>query len=168
MIEFKFAEKSEVAAKHVLFANYIARYIFNGTQTFARIVFSTYGNLENTLDQYARLHTANQKLFAQKVDDFYKNVLEDFGKIKVFEKEFYAHLTRKLRVIYLKERRPYDKIKIDSLWYNKTKCTLEVGTEGNQAELDFLNDKGLQAAKDTAKIFFKYEGEIIFDESIVF
>jgi hypothetical protein len=168
MMEFKFSDDPEITAKHISFANYIARYIFNGAQTFARIAFTTYNNLDNTLDQYEKLHAANQKIFSEVVGDFYDSIVEDTAKIKVFEKDFLAHLTSKIRFVYIINHRSYDKLKIDSIWHNKETSTLELGIENSFNELDFLNDKCLELAKDAAKLFFKYSGKVIFDESLPF
>lgn len=168
MIEFKFDDEHEIKAQHVLYENYIARYIFDNMETFSRIVFTTYDNFQNAADQYGRLHSTNQKLFAETVDDFYKDIVEDSAKVSVLEKEFFAHLSRKLRVLYIKERRHYDKLNVSSLWYNKKNGTLEVGVDDALFELEFLNANGIQLAKEAVKLFYKYEGEVIFDDSMPF
>jgi hypothetical protein len=168
MIEFKFSDKAEVTAKHVLYENYIARYIFNEKETFARVVFTTFDNLNNALDQYERLHSSNQKFFKTVIDDFYEGIVKDSRRRAVFEKEFYAHLSRKLRILYLKEHRHYDKLNVSGLWFNVKKDVLEISIDDAATELNFLNNKAIEIGKQAARLFFKYEGEVIYDDSFPF
>jgi len=168
MIEFKFDDSQEIKARHVLYENYIARYIFDSVESFSRIVFTTHDNLCNALEQYERLHVANQKIFAEVVNDFYKDVVHDTSKLRVFEEEFFAHLSRKLRVFYLKSCRQYDKLNVSSIWFNKENSVLEIGVDNIFLEIEFLNDSCLTLAKDAVRLFYKYEGDVIFDESLPF
>jgi hypothetical protein len=68
--------------------HYIARYIINKREMFARIHFVRADKFETALEDYGRLHSANCDIFSKSCDEFYEGVLSDTKRTQVFLEEF--------------------------------------------------------------------------------
>ncbi|MBW4421175.1 MAG: hypothetical protein KME13_18400 [Myxacorys californica WJT36-NPBG1] len=81
-------EEDEIKGSAVEQDHHVGRYILNGEATFAHVHFIKADAFEGILNDYDSLHEANASFFQNAYDDFYKNVLDDYKRRKIFHKEF--------------------------------------------------------------------------------
>jgi hypothetical protein len=72
--------------------HYIARYIINKRETFARIHFVRSDKFETALEDYGRLHAANCTIFSKLCDEFYLDVFSETKRTQVFLEEFESEI----------------------------------------------------------------------------
>ncbi|HEX7722462.1 MAG TPA: hypothetical protein VF397_09905 [Pyrinomonadaceae bacterium] len=95
--------------------HYVARYIINKRETFARIHFVRSDKFETALEDYGRLHSANCDIFSKNCDEFYDGVLSDTKRTKIFLEEFEKEVKQSLWSRLLRSDLNLD-AKLDGLW----------------------------------------------------
>ena len=157
-------EPSEIDSAH-----YIARYIIEQQQTFARIFFVRSSKFADYLKNYAMLHQANCEILKEETAQFYEGIVKDQERYRIFIDDFKRRLQLLLR-INLPEG--IDMPKLDNLWFvwdkEKSALTLEVGFMKSEI-MEFLHSNdAYKVTKKLLKQFYRYEGEFHFSDDMPF
>ncbi len=159
-----FFNDSDQQATEVDEEHYIARYIINKRETFARIHFIRANKFEGALEDYGRLHSANSDIFAKSCDTFYKAILTDTARADVylpeFEKELRPRLESRLRIGINLEA------KLEGMWFywDKTEDRVEIMLPLQEPAIQFLNgdDDAQRYARRALEKFYRYKGKFAF------
>jgi len=160
-----FFEKTSHEATAVDEEHYIARYIVNKRDTFARIHFVCASKFETALKEYDRLHSANCKIFSGSCDEFYESVLSDGKRTQVFMEEFGQEIRQTLWIRLLRSSLHLD-AKLEGTWlyWRNKESLVEVMVPVSEEAIDFLNEdtKAKRAVADALAKWYRYTGPFRF------
>jgi hypothetical protein len=150
--------------------HYIARYIFNRKEVFARILFVRANAFLKILKDYDRLHLANCEIFNAQSNAFYDSIMKDPKKVDLFKEEFIRKLELALRrTSFTSDRRPTSEVKIHSLLWNIEKSVLQIDTSSEEEDLELLNGYEYKISTgQLLKTIYRYQGEFEFINDIPF
>jgi len=164
-----FTEKG-IKCTEITSEQHLARYIIKKKETFSRIRFLKADTFQAALPDYSRLHIANQSIFAQAYEDFYKDIFSDSARTKVLAEEFRKSLSFWLN--WEIERNLSDRVDVNSFGFlmPKDKSKLRISVDLDQNQLDLLNssDRCKERTAVALKKIYKYEGPFEFDYDIPF
>ena len=146
--------------------HYISRYILHKKNIVARIRFVCSKFCESIFDEYANVHKANCKIFSQKYDDFYLNLVESPKKVKILMPEFINRLNMNLFIILFKnfgERFDFEDL---SIFWSKADGTLNLYISLSYNIIEFLNNnaESKECVREALRYVFKYHGDFEFDD----
>jgi hypothetical protein len=165
---------ANITATQVKSEHYIARYIIQKQETFARIHFVKASDLGELLDDYGRLHNANCNLTSSLCSDFYAGIIADWKRTAVlleqFRKEMGSRLRWKIPFSRIKEI-DFDLLSIKCSRSNERAMVIDVPLDfDNEDAFAFLNgDEGIRTAVSAAlRKVYRFEGTFRFEPSIPF
>ena len=149
---------------------YVAGYIIDKQQTFAKIHFINAEAFDAKLAEYDKLHESNVACFDSICNDFYADAVKVSGKQDVFIDEIKKDLWWP---IHMKMRNTFNKgFDRESLWFfwDNSAATLRVMLKLEDHEIEPLNkDDELRALLVAAlKKHYRYSGPCRFDVDIPF
>lgn len=152
--------------------HYIARYIINKRETFARIHFVRSDKFETALEDYGRLHSANCDIFSKSYDEFYEGVLSDTKRTQVFLEEFEKEIKQSLWLRLLRSGLNLD-AKLDGLllYWAEKEHRVEIVIPDNvemspvsDKVLAFLNNdkEAMRHVRKALEKYYRYTGPFSF------
>ena len=149
--------------------HYIARYIINKKETFARIRFIQADFFARALQDYGRLHLANCQWFASECDFFYADAFKNTKKSGVLDGEFSREVGWFLS--WRTERHTGTRPDLSDLfvyWHVERKLLQVSGAFGHRA-IPFLNadQEAKQRVARALKNIYRYEGPFEFEDNEV-
>ncbi len=144
--------------------HYIARYIVQKKETFARVHFVRLNGLDAVLEDYDRLHKANCDFFNTRIETFYQNAISDWRRQMVFEEDFLEEV--RWRIESASRRRIGREVSAKKLglsWQSES-STLFLTLDDGEEYIDALNsDTALNVEVATAlKKVFRFSGNFKF------
>ncbi|MBH1985404.1 MAG: hypothetical protein I8H79_22885 [Burkholderiales bacterium] len=147
--------------------HYLTRYILKKRETFSRIRFIQSSALEDTLGDYGQLHSANCKWFAEEIDSFYLNLVQDSARAAVFEPDFNQQIEFWMEVALHKKISDIGPVTIN---WTKELNAVWLGVLVSEQEIKELNENQRLVARAAAllKSIYRYEGKFSFAEDLPF
>lgn len=128
-------DASEIDSEQIL-----ANYIINKEQDVSRIRFIRASAFAQMIFDYDELHSFNCRVFSEYCDKFYKNILEDCKRTKVFIEDFQNKLWWPLySAINTQIKSEFNKTAIDLLW-NVVNKYIEITLPLDERQLVYLNN----------------------------
>jgi hypothetical protein len=149
---------------------YVARYIINRQQTFARISFVTADYFSTILSEYNKLHDANCKLFGDSYDDFLVDIFNDHARWRVLLDQFCAEIEESIwRTLINAEVKAHEaKASWFSLRNGKLYITLDIDDEEDgRMRAITSSDSVRRATEDALKKVYRYDGDFEFEASMI-
>ncbi len=146
---------------------YVANYIIDKQQTFARIHFIKADSFSGVLDLYDALHTSNAIHFKNQYDSFYSDAIKNHGKQRVFIGDLKKALRWSIwQALSRGDRGPFGSFEIDDLWFywDEDQGGLCVGLDLSSEAVDALNvNAGVRSklAQELKRLYL-YDGESSF------
>lgn len=157
-------EEDDITGYQIEQGHYIARYILNKEETFARIHFIKEASFADILSDYSLYHEANCSFFETIYDGFYIDVMKDYEKIGLFKEQ----LSQKIKwIIYFKIKNIHERMedlkKISLHWDNQQEI-LEIGININEEEANILNSSfdTIKEMKKSLNDIYRYKGDFKF------
>lgn len=144
--------------------DYVANYIINKKETFARVHFVQKGSLASLLDEYSNLHDANCEVFDSTCNRFYEDAVKDSNKNKIFFDDFLKELLWAVRWRLHHKFGGSSNLEGTWLWWKDDRNVLSIQLEAHKEEIDFLNeDQQLtKKTRDLLKKYYRYQGRFEF------
>ena len=150
---------------------YLARYIVRKRETFSRIRFIQADSFVAELEDYSRLHKANCQWFDSECDAFFKDVVTDYDRAKVYNEEF----LRKVKWgLYMNLMSQFDdevkELDTASVNWSSGKKHVWIGLTVPRPMIDYLNENkaAIREVQKALLAIYRYDGEFIFDDDIPF
>jgi hypothetical protein len=162
--------KNDIEAKAIDAEQYIARYIINGKDTFARTRFVTPSRFSRDLADYERLHRANCKWVKGAIDKFYVGVMEDESRRSVFADAFRDEVGWFLSYRASTDNKAALDAKRVALGWNGTDRIVRIEVDVDARTLKFLNGDAEARKRVAAALvkYYKYGGAFEFADYIPF
>jgi hypothetical protein len=159
-------KQTEVTSEH-----YLARYIIQKRDVFARIRFIRADTFRAALEDYGRLHHANCKWFGAECDAFYSAILEDWTRSNVLRDDFIRGF--RLQVgwrLQEKFKREFDLNKIVDVYWEKSTNTARVGFDLPEEVIEFMSQDAdiNKYIAEALKSTYRYDGSFSISYDIPF
>lgn len=149
---------------------YLNRHIVNDVESYYRVDFTTFSQVEKRLDFYDKLFAWNKELYSSLVNEYYNNLFEIPGTLEVFSEDFEKDVLFYINLHVEAELGKNEKIEWIYLFYYSEERKLGVGVNFSTEIIDFLNGNEyiIDKVKSSLLKWYKYEGEIVFEEGVPF
>ena len=150
---------------------YINRHIIGGKESFYKVHFITKECFELQIGRYNKLHQKN-KLYMDLVEDFFKEIFNDQGKVDIFWKDFCKEIDWWFNYTLISKLGFRTDNRADDFSFDYENVVLNIHFDGyyNIDDPNFLekvnNDEGLKRVVENLLIkFFRYKGKFMFDNN---
>lgn len=154
----------EISGSVVPSEHYLARYIVKKKETFSRIRFIQAKEFGGALADYDRLHKASAVWFSSLHSAFYKDIVKDYRRLKVFAEEFKDEVAWYVNS-YTKHRLKIDP-GVESFWFSWDEKEAQLKLEINASEevVEFVNNDASirHRTKVALESIYKYHGSFLF------
>jgi len=160
----------EISCETINSDHYIGRYIINRKDYFSRIRFIESNNFENCIEDYNKLHKANQDWFKEQEISFYSDILTDAKRSNVLLPEFKKSLGYLFKYHYNRETDKELNNDNISVGYSDEKKMAYVYLDFDFSDLEKINNstKMKEIAKKALASVYRYTGPFEFDFEIMF
>lgn len=156
-----------IVSSNIETEHYLAGYIVRKRETFSRIRIIQAKVFESVLKDYGRLHLANCKWYAEEIDAFYTDLLQDKNRTKVFEEDFKNRI--RFLVAACLNRSYSENIPITLFWrVDKKQVEIEVDCEFNEVATLNADEKLNSRAAKALKEIYRYDGTFVFAVGLPF
>jgi hypothetical protein len=145
---------------------YIASYIVEKKQTFARILFVKPSSLEVALEKYDKLHALNVSFFEKLSREFYADAVKVRQKREIFLEDFLKNVSSKLDWTFLEVVNRFSTIKdFDLMWSASSQAVKLLIKSGKNVVEKINEDESLiNELKILLKKYYRYNGSLIVSE----
>lgn len=157
-------ESEGVKATAIDQETYVAGYIVDKQQTFAKIQFIQSDHFDNALKRYNKLHESNIEAFGVLIDKFYGSISSDHEKLNLFRDEVSDDIWWSICKT-LGNFNSGRKIVLEgSLWWSKPEELIEFQLAFDEEKIDRLNSSSNTVAElsKSLKAHYNYVGECRF------
>jgi hypothetical protein len=155
-------------ATEVDWEHYVARYIVQKKESFARIQFVAAQRFAQILADYNRLHQSNCSWFQNVYDEFFEDVFEDIDRTELLIEDF------KHELFYLKRRvergtaKPVD-FQYINLGWDASKSLVTISVLADERVVNFVNsdEESIKRVRAALKSVYHYEGAFLFDDNYI-
>jgi len=150
--------------------HYLARYIINKREMFARVHFVRSEKFESALKDYDRLHSANCNIFSKTCNEFYEGALSDSKRTKVFSEEFSKEIEQSLWFRLLRSGLNVDKIEGVWIYWAEKEKRAEIMIPVSEQAVAFLNEDedARHLVANALARHYRYVGKFAFAEDVPF
>jgi len=168
LIRLKFIGE-DITAKAIKDEHYIARYIINKKECFARVRFINASHFKDALVDYSRLHDANCRWFDRAFNNFFDGIAMDWKRMNVYLEDFKTKIQSQLSWIIKRKFEKSLDLKDMLLLWQADKNSLSILIPGGLEILEYLNSdtKSMEVTADALKEIYRYTGSFFFDDNDV-
>lgn len=163
-------DEGEITATPIESEDYISKYILNKKDAISRIKFVTAKNFSDAIKPYSTLHSENVLFFEELNSSFYESILQAPDRLRVLTPEFRLAIQKYLwGPYYTLFKEGLKSENFDVSWSNKTnEAIIEIDATPEIVSALNDDDASIKAAKKALSEIYKYEGDLFFQDSILF
>lgn len=169
LIRVKF-ENEEIEASVIDSDDYISKYILNKKTSVSRIKFLTAKKFKDSIKAYSALHTENSSLISELDSLFYRDILQARDRTRLLLPNFKEKVKKYLWSPYYAATKTTLDIENFDIAFNKKTEEAVIEVDTSTKNISELNDSDscIKAAKKILLEVYRYEGNVYFEEMIVF
>ncbi|MGY2137763.1 hypothetical protein ACW9I8_14265 [Pseudomonas reactans] len=163
-------QDGRIDAAPVNSVDYISKYILNKKDSISRIKFVTAEKFSDVIKPYSILHSENVSFFEELNTAFYENIIQERDKSKLLIPEFRSALQKYLwGPYYFLFKESLKPEQFDISWDKATNEAI-IEIDATEEIVSALNDDdaSIKGAKKALSEVYKYQGDLFFQDSIIF
>ncbi|MCE8005147.1 hypothetical protein [Billgrantia ethanolica] len=144
---------------------YVAGYILDKQQTFAKVHFVRADRFEKIIQQYNNLHNANKMAFGKIHEKFCSEITRDAKKLNFFKDDVADDIWWSLYSLIEEPSKVNKLLKEGHMHWNKQESTIEFQVDLHESEVATMNE-GKEAREELSEAlrkYYKYEGKSKFE-----
>lgn len=169
LIRIHFHE-NKITATNIDSEDYVSKYILNKKDSISRIKFLTAKKFEESIKPYSTLHSENVIFFEELNSSFYKDILQARERAKLLLPEFRLAIKKYLwSPYYALTKETLKPENFDVGWSKVTgEAVIEIDTSTETISALNDDDASVKCAKKILLEVYKYNGDVFFEDSLIF